>query len=123
MYRYFTLKNTWRYIHILQDMVDSFNTTRHGSIGMSPDEVTVANEAMVRLRLYPIKSVAKKPRYATGDTVRIAVGRRPFAKGYTAKWSRDLFEISSRLPTVPVTYALNDSLSEPIKGKFYEQEL
>jgi len=26
-------------------------------------------------------------------------------------------------PTVPVTYALNDSLCEPIKGKFYEEEL
>jgi len=91
MYRYFTFKNTWRYIDILQDLVDSNNAILHRSIGMSPDEVTVANEAMVRSRLYPIKSVAKKPRYATGDTVCIAVGRRPFAKGYTAKWSRDLF--------------------------------
>jgi len=81
MYRYFTFKNTWRYIDILQDLVDSYNATRHRSIGMSPDEVTVANDAMVRSRLYPIKSVAKKPRYASGDTVRIAVGRRPFAKG------------------------------------------
>jgi len=123
MYRYFTFKNTWRYTDILQDLVDSYNATRHRSIGMSPDEVTVANEAMVRSRLYPIKSVAKKPRYATGDTVRIAVGRRPFAKGYTAKWSSELFVISSRLPTVHVTYVLNDSLGEPIKGKFYEQEL
>jgi len=118
MYRYFTFKNTWRYIDILQDLVDSYNATRHHTIGMSPDEVTVANEAMVRSRLYTIKSVAKKPRYASGDTVCIAVGRRPFAKGYTAKWSRELFEISSRLPTVPVTYANG----EPIK-KFYEQEL
>jgi len=123
MYRYFTFKNTWRYNDILPDLVDSYNATRHRSIGMSPDEVTVANEAMVRSRLYPIKSVAKKPRYASGDTVRIAVGSRPFAKGYTAKWSRELFEISSRLPTVPVTYALDDSLGERIKGKFYEHEL
>jgi len=113
MYRYFTFKNTWRYVDILQDLVESYNATRHRSIGMSPDEVTVANEAMVRSRLYLIISVAKKLRYASGDTVRIAVGRRQFAKGYTAKWSRELFEISSRLPTVPVTYALNDSLGEP----------
>jgi len=53
MYRYFTFKNTLRYIDILQDLVDSYNTTRHRSIGMSPDEVTVANEAMVRSRLCP----------------------------------------------------------------------
>jgi len=29
MYRYFTFKNTWRYINILQDQVDSYNATRH----------------------------------------------------------------------------------------------
>jgi len=51
MYRYFTFKNTRRYIDILQDLVDSYNTTRHRSIGMSPDEVTVANEDMLRSRL------------------------------------------------------------------------
>jgi len=59
----------------------------------------------------------------SGDTVRIAIGRRSFVKGYTAELSRELFKISARLPTVPVTYALNDSLGEPIKGKFYEKEL
>jgi len=48
MYRYFTFKNTWRYIDILQDLVDLYNATRHRSIGMSPDEVTIANKAMVR---------------------------------------------------------------------------
>jgi len=55
MYHYFTFKNTWRYIDVLQDLVDSYNPTRHRFIGMSPDEVTVANEAMVRSRLYLIK--------------------------------------------------------------------
>jgi len=87
---------------------------------MPPDEVTVAIEAIVRSRLYLIKSVAKKPRYISCNTVRIAISRRPFAKGCTAKWSREPFKISSRLPTVPVTYALKDSLGEPLKGKFYE---
>jgi len=56
LYRYFTFKNTRRYIDILQDLVDSYNATRHRSINMSPEEVTVVNEAMVCSRLYPIKS-------------------------------------------------------------------
>jgi len=126
MYKYFTFKNTWRYIDVLQHLVDSYNATHHRSIGMSPDEVTIDNEELIRSRLYPLKSTIEKPRwrYSVGDVVRIAMSRHsPFVKGYTDKWTRELFEIDSRLPTVPPTYALKDMVGEPIKGKFYEQEL
>ena len=125
MYRYFTFKNTWRYIDVLQELVDSYNGTYHRSIGMSPDEVSADNESLVRSRLYPPKSTAKKPRwrYRTGDVVRISRRKLPFAKGYTDNWTRELFKISSRLPTVPPTYALEDVSGESIKGKFYEPEL
>ena len=34
-----------------------------------------------------------------------------------------MFEIASRLPTVPVTYELRDLLGENIKGHFYEPEI
>ena len=47
----------------------------------------------------------------------------PFVKGYTDKWTRELFEIGSRLSTVPPTYALKDINGESIKRKFDEQEL
>ena len=125
MFRYFTFKNTRRYVDVLQQLVDSYNATHHRSIGMSPDEVNVDNEQLVRARLYPPKSSKTlRWRYAVGDTVRIVASRHtPFAKGYTAKWTRELFKIVSRLPTVPVTYALVDLAGEPIKGKFYESEI
>jgi len=35
----------------------------------------------------------------------------------------EIFEIKSRLPTVPVTYELVDLGGESIKGRFYNQEL
>ena len=38
-------------------------------------------------------------------------------------WSEEIFEINTRLPTVPVTYGLKDLADEPIKGKFYEMEI
>ena len=125
MYRYFTFKNTWRYVDVLQQLVDSYNATFHRSIGMSPNCVNAHNEELVRSRLYQPKS-SKKPhwRYAVGDTVRIVATRHsPFAKGYTAKWTRELFKIVSRVPTTPATYTLSDLMDEPIKGKFYEPEL
>ena len=49
--------------------------------------------------------------------------RQPFRKGYLGDWSEEIFEISTRLPTVPVTYELGDLLGESIKGRFYEPEI
>ena len=123
MYRYFTYKNTRRYVDVLDDMLHSYNNTYHRSIGMTPAEVNVDNEHIVRKRLYPIKSKSHKWKYEVGDRVRIAMQKRPFRKGYLGDWSHEIFEIKSRLPTVPVTYELVDLAGESIKGRFYNQEL
>jgi len=49
--------------------------------------------------------------------------RQPFRKGYLGDWSEEIFEISTRLPRVPVTYELRDLLGESIKGRLYETEI
>jgi hypothetical protein len=46
-----------------------------------------------------------------------------FVKGYTQNWTDEIFIISQRHPTSPVTYGLTDLAGEAIKGKFYEQEV
>ena len=40
MWRYFTKHQTWRYIDVLQDLVQSHNNTPHRSIGMAPSQVS-----------------------------------------------------------------------------------
>ena len=52
MWRYFTKHQTWRYIDILQDLVQSYNNTRHSSIGMAPSQVSYKNQEKVWQRLY-----------------------------------------------------------------------
>ena len=123
MFRYFTYKNTRRYIDVLDDLLYSYNNTHHRSIGMAPAQVNVDNENFVRARLYPLKPKTHKWKYDLGDRVRISMHRQPFRKGYLGDWSEELFEITTRLPTVPVTYELKDLAGEPIKGKFYEMEI
>jgi len=49
--------------------------------------------------------------------------RQPFKKGYVGNWSDEIFGIDARLPTVPVTYRLNDLAGDTIKGKFYEPKI
>ena len=123
MYRYFTYKNTRRYVDVLDDMLYSYNNTYHRSIGMTPAEVNVDNEHTGRKCLYAIKPKSHKWKYDVGDRVRIAMQKRPFREGYLGEWSHEIFEIKSSLPTVPVTYELVDLACESIKGRFYNQEL
>ena len=87
---------------MLDDMLHSYNNTYHRSTGMTPAEVDVDNEHMVRKHLYPIKPKSHKWKYEVGDRVRIAMQKRLFRKGYLGDWSHEIFEIKSRLPTVPV---------------------
>jgi len=123
MFRYFTYKNTRRYLDVLEDLLHSYNNTHHRSIGMAPLEVNKDNENVVRARLYPLKPKSFKWKYNVGDRVRIAMQRQPFRKGYLGQWSEELFEIVTRLPTTPVTYELRDLTGEYIKGRFYEPEI
>ena len=123
MFRYFTHLNTRRYVDALDDLLHSYNNTHHRSIGMAPSEVNEANEDVVRARLYPLKPKSFNWKYDIGDRVRIAMQRQPFRKGYLGQWSEELFEITSRLPTTPVTYEIRDLAGEPIKGRFYEAEI
>ena len=47
MWRYFTAKKTMRYIDVLQDLVDSYNQSKHRSIQKKPINVTQKNEREV----------------------------------------------------------------------------
>jgi len=124
MYKYFTFKNTLRYIDVLRDLVDSYNATYHRQIEMAPNDVNATNEQLVRSRLYPPKKPIVRWHFAPGDIVCITKARHtPFDKGYKQQWTRELFRVQSRIPTDPPTYGLKDMQNESIKGKFYHFEL
>jgi len=123
MFRYFIHANTRRYLDVLDDLLHSYNNTHHRSVEMAPSEVNADNEDVVRARLYPLKPKTYRWKYVVGDRVRIGMQRQPLRKGYLGEWCEEIFEISTRLPTVPVTYELRDLLGESIKGRLYEPEI
>ena len=57
-----------------------------------------------------------------GDRVRITNKKKTFDKGYTQRWTEEVFEISKFQFTIPVTYQITDYNGEEIQGSFYEQE-
>ena len=49
--------------------------------------------------------------------------KKIFDKGYTQRWTEEVFKISKIQLTIPATYNITDYNGEEIQGSFYEQEL
>ena len=126
MWKYFTDNNTSVYIDILPDLVEDYNNTRHSSIKMTPVEASKKkNELTVWRNLYPdrIKNIDINPKFSIGDKVRISKKKKTFEKGYTTRWTEEIFMITKINHTSPVTYKIFDLNGEEIDGTFYEPEL
>lgn len=124
--RYFTYKNTFRYLDVLQDVVYAYNHTQHSSTRMQPAAVTLENAYIA------VKNIRKKYRdppkrpvkYKVGQMVRISRAKGAFEKSYVAQWTEEIFFISKISTTrTPHVYELKDQAGEKIDGIFYEQEI
>ena len=73
--------------------------------------------------LYPEldgKILAQK--FSIGDNVRITKKKKTFDKGYTQRWTEEVFKISEIQLTIPVTYKITDYNGEEIQVLFYEKD-
>lgn len=125
MWKYFSANSTNKYIDVLQDLVNQYNNARHRSIKMTPIEASKKkNELSVLANLYgDLNPPAIKEKFSIGDKVRITVKKGHFEKGYTPRWTEEIFVITGVQKTNPITYKIADLSGEEVKGTFYEQEL
>ena len=126
MWKYFTTNSTKVYINVLPDLVREYNNTRHSSIKMTPVKASKKeNELRVWRNLYPkhleIQNI--KLKFSIGDKVRISKKKKTFEKGYTTRWTEEIFTITKIKRTSPITYKIADLNGEEIDGTFYEPEL
>ena len=63
------------------------------------------------------------PKFSIGDNVRITKKKKTFDKGFTQRWTEEIFTILKIQLTIPVTYKIIDCNGEEIQGSFYEREL
>ena len=144
LFRYFRHKQSYKYIGVLQDIVDNYNKRPHRSLGSySPSEVNRENANEVRLSAYLARKVKpknvpkiekkessmktrrkRKYKFKVGDLVRITYKRYTFQRDYQQKWTEELFKIRRRYmrENKPI-YQLKDLQDEIIEGSFYQQEL
>ena len=91
---------------------------------MTPNEASrKENKNKVWRNLYPeFGGKTLSPKCSIADSVRMKK-KILFDKGYTQRWTEEVFKISKIQLTIPVTYIITDYSGEEIKGSFYEQEL
>ena len=96
------------YIDKLDDIVNECNNAYHTKIKMKP--IDVKDNTYINTDK---ETNDKDPKFKVGDR----------AKGYTPKWSEEVFVIKKVKNTVPWTNVINDLNGEEIMETFYEKEL
>ena len=106
MWKYFTDNNTYSYMSILPKLVEDYNNTVHSSTKLTPIEASKKeNELTVWRNLYPdcLKINDLTPKFSIGDEVRISKKKKVFEKGYTTRWTEEIFTITRIQNTNPIT--------------------
>ena len=126
MWKYFTTNSTNVYLNQLSTLVKEYNNTRHSSIKMTPTNASKKeNELTVWRNLYPkhleIRDI--NPKFSVGDKVRISKKKKTFEKGYTTRWTEEIFTIVEVKHTSPITYKIADLNGKEIRDTFYGPQL
>jgi transposase InsO family protein len=122
MYKYFTAKNTYRFVDILQKLVNSYNSTIHRSIGLAPAKVTESDVLAIwrRMKARALQIRSTKPKFSVGQHVRISKEKLRFAKGAEQNYTTEIFRIIKVIYRTPrPVYELVDLNNTPIDGHFY----
>ena len=124
LYRYFTYKDNYGYLAVLQNIADSYNKTYHRTIGVSPADVKESNAEEVRLATYFARQNKTKPdlkrfKYKIGDYVRISHLKNVFTPAYDETYSGEVFQVYKRYHRgiLPI-YRLRDLSKKKSKERF-----
>ena len=133
LFQYMSLNQTDRYLDILQEICNDYNSTIKSKTGLSPNQVNPQNAKYVFVKNNDgdVQDIIKKylsPKdnkigFKIGDYVRIKRKVGPFAKRYNDTFSTELFKITSIIKSNPLRFKLKDLQDEPIRGIFYQNEL
>ena len=122
--RYFTKNKTNTYIDVLDEFVKNYNQTPHRSHGFAPQDVDASNTDIVYKKLFPDVSLKTICKLKVGDKVRKLRKKEEWEKGYTTKWSDEIFIISKiRQQSGVCWYYLVDHKNEQIDGIYYYYQL
>jgi len=131
MWKHLAALDSRQWYPILDTLVRQYNETPHGSLRVELTPVEASQDALApAVRRAWVNRIARheekhssKPTFAVGDQVRVSRLKGKFEKGYEQNWSTEIYRVKEVLETAPVTYILQDSDGDRVRGSFYEQEL
>lgn len=126
IYQQFSLRGNYKWVDILPRLVDEYNTTRHRTIKMAPNDVDSDNEQHLLDTVYNYKRIIPPKninKFKVGDHVRLSKYKHVFDKGYLPSWTTEIFTIRKIQFTDPITYLLSDWEGNEIKGGVYGEEM
>lgn len=126
IYMQFNMNGNYKWVDILPELVYDYNTTKHRTIKMAPNEVDSENEQELLNTVYDYKckiSNSSSNRFKVGDRVRLSKYKHMFEKGYLPSWTTEIFTIAKVKKTNPTTYLLVDYKGDPIQGCVYAEEM
>ena len=122
--KYFTKNKRNIWIDVIDQVVQNYNATPHSTHGLPPQDVTDENRDEVYKRLYPDKNITTVCKLKKGDKVRILKEKTEFEKGYTQKWSDEIYRIKIVRQSGGVCwYKIEDHTSTEIQGIWYYYQL
>ena len=120
----FDQRGNRKWIDLLDDIIKNYNKTPHRMIGMAPQDVTDENRDEIYKRLYPNAGITIVCKLKIGDKVRKIREKSLFDKGYTKKWSDEIYKITvSRQSHSVCWYKIRDLDNKPIPGIWYYYQL
>lgn len=134
LYKYMTEYNTFEYLSVLPEVVKGYNHAHHRTLQDTPARVHEMKDPPSIIRQFrrihykkstPARKKTIKP-LAVGTTVRLVGSSRttPFAKGFLAHNTTEIFKIRKIDTSQPITtYFVEDLNGEEIEGSFYIDEL
>jgi hypothetical protein len=101
--KYFTYKNTFRFIDVLPKFIKGYNATVHSAIGMAPANVTNKDILTIwnTLSTKRYRTRSAIPKFHVGQHVRISKEKLKFAKGSEQNYSTEIFRVVKVINRTP----------------------
>jgi len=105
LYKYFTYKNTYRYIDVLPKFVKAYNDTVHSATGIAPSRVTDSLVLAIWKRMEARRCGVRvaKAEFRVGQHVRISREKNEVAKSAEQNISTEIFRIAKVIERHPRT--------------------
>lgn len=131
LHRYFTAKQTTKYVDQLSAMMKVYNNRGHRSLDYYTPEQAEKEEYqgeiynIISQRYYDLAKKRKKPKYEVGTDVYVHRPKEAFVRGYQERYYKERFIISKVLTRMPIPmYEVKRKDNDQVFPRsLYEEEL